>query len=331
MTASLSSSSRRQVIKGAALTAAGLFAERLAGQAMAKAPLTNTQAPAFYRFKLGAFEGTVVSDGPLILGEPQPNMYVGLSKEAFTKALADNFLPTENVAFEQNALVINTGSHLVLFDTGMGEAKLFGTTTGRLIANLKAAGIDPKDIDAVALTHAHPDHCWGLLAENGSRNFPNAQIYMAQADLDFWTDEAKLTQDAIKAFVEGARKQLLPNRDRIVFIKDGQEFLPGVQAMAAPGHTVGHMVFLISSQGKTLCNAGDVVHHHVIPVEQPRLEFSFDTDPKQGAESRVRVFEMLSSSRIPSITYHFVWPGIGHIAKQGSGYRYFPTPMQMAL
>jgi glyoxylase-like metal-dependent hydrolase (beta-lactamase superfamily II) len=331
MTASLSSSSRRQVIKGAALTAAGLFVERLPSQATAKAPLINTQAPAFYRFKLGAFEGTVVSDGPLILGEPQPNMYVGVSKETFTKALADNFLPTENVAFEQNALVINTGSHLVLFDTGMGDDKLFGPTTGRLIANLKAAGIDPKDIDAVALTHAHPDHCWGLLAENGSRNFPNAQIYMAQADLDFWTDEGKLTQDATKAFVEGARKQLLPNRDRIVFIKDGQEFLPGIQAMAAPGHTVGHLVFLISSQGKTLCNMGDVVHHHVIPVEQPRLEFSFDTDPKLGAESRVRVFDMLSSSRIPSITYHFVWPGIGHIAKQGAGYRYFPTPMQMAL
>ena len=330
MTASLSVS-RRQIVKGAGLTAVGLFAERLAGPAMAKAPLANTQAPAFYRFKLGAFEGTVVSDGPLILGEPQPNMYVGVSKEAFTKALADNFLPTDNVAFEQNALVINTGNHLVLFDTGMGDDKLFGPTTGRLIANLKAAGIDPKDIDAVALTHAHPDHCWGLLAENGSRHFPNAQIYMAQADLDFWTDEAKLTQDAIKGFVEGARKQLLPNRDRIVFIKDGQEFLPGIQAMAAPGHTVGHLVFLISSQGKTLCNAGDVVHHHIIPVEQPRLEFSFDTDPKQGAESRARVFDMLSSSRIPSITYHFVWPGIGHIAKQGAGYRYFPTPMQMAL
>jgi glyoxylase-like metal-dependent hydrolase (beta-lactamase superfamily II) len=330
MTASLSPS-RRQVIKCAALSAAGLFAERLAGQAMAKAPLANTQVPAFYRFKLGAFEGTVVSDGPLILGEPQPDMYVGVSKEAFTKALADNFLPTENVAFEQNALVINTGSHLVLFDTGMGDSKLLGPTTGRLIANLKAAGIDPKDIDAVALTHAHPDHCWGLLTENGSRNFPNAQIYIAQADLDFWTDEARLSQDAIKDFVEGARKQLLPNRDRIVFIKDGQEFLPGIQAMAAPGHTVGHVIFLISSQGKILCNMGDVVHHHIIPVEQPRLEFSFDTDPKQGAESRVRVFDMLSSSRIPSITYHFVWPGIGHIAKQGTGYRYFPTPMQMAL
>jgi glyoxylase-like metal-dependent hydrolase (beta-lactamase superfamily II) len=321
--------SRRQVIAGAAATAACLSGNILTGAAHARAPMVGTQAPGYYRFKLGGFEATVVSDGPLYLGEPQPDIYVGVSKEAFTKAQGDNFLPTDNIAFEQNALVINTGNQVVLFDTGMGSSQLMGPTTGRLLGNLKAAGIDPKVIDAVALSHAHPDHCWALLNEGGSRNFPNAQIYMMQADFDFWTDEGKLGQEPIKAFVEGTRKQLLPIRDRIVFVKDGQEFLPGIQAMAAPGHTVGHMIFLISSEGKPLCFAADIAHHHIIPLEQPRLAFGYDTDGAQGAESRVRVFDMLSSGRIPSITYHFPWPGLGHVAKHGAGYRYFPTPMRI--
>jgi glyoxylase-like metal-dependent hydrolase (beta-lactamase superfamily II) len=326
--ANLSHPSRRRFLAGAALaTAYGLMPAAVS----ARAPLLNTQAPAFYRFKLGSFEGTVVSDGPLALGEPQAGIYVGLSREAFVKTLTENYLPTGNVSLDQNALVINTGNQLVLFDTGVGAAKIMGPKSGQLLANLKAAGIDAKDIDAIVLSHAHPDHCWGLISAGGARNFPNAQIYMAQSDLEFWTDEAKLKIAEIKDFVAGTRAQLLPNRDHIQFFKDSQEFLPGIQAMAAPGHTVGHTVFLITSGGRTLCFAADIAHHHVVPLEQPRLAFAYDTDGTQGAESRVRVFDMLASQRIPSITYHFPWPGLGHIGKSGSGYRYFPTPMQTVL
>lgn len=321
-----SSLSRRHVLAGLSSAAA------LAGApAFAKAPMLNVQAPAFYRFKIGAFEATAVSDGPLHMGAPQPNVFGGMGKEEFSKALTDNFLPVDNVKLEQNALVVNTGERLVLFDTGTGWQTLMGPDTGRLLANLKAAGIDPKDIDAIALTHAHPDHCWGLLSKAGERNFPNAQIYMAQADLDFWTDESKLSNDMIKAFVDGTRRQLLPNRERIVFFKDGQEFLPGIQAMAAPGHTIGHTVFMITSQGKTLCNAGDIAHHHILVVENPRLEFAFDTDGKQAVASRLKVFDMLAAQRIPLLAYHFPWPGVGSLGKRGEGYHYYPAPMQTTL
>jgi glyoxylase-like metal-dependent hydrolase (beta-lactamase superfamily II) len=221
--------SRRRLLAGVGGTAAAaVIGGTSMAPARAKAPMQNTQAPAFYRFKLGAIEATVVSDGPLSMGEPKPDVFVGLSKDEFGKALSDNFLPTDNVVLEQNALVVNTGDRVALFDTGMGTSKMLGPDTGRLIANLKAAGLAAGDIDAIVLTHAHPDHCFGLMSDDGARLFPNAQIYMAQADLEFWTDEGKLSNEMLKGFVAGARQQLLPNRDRIVFVKDGEEFLPGV-------------------------------------------------------------------------------------------------------
>ena len=317
----------RRVLLGG-LSAVAAMSGMAAFPAAAKAPMQNMPAPGFYRFKLGAFEATVISDGPLGLGAPQDGVFTGVSKADFTRVLTDNFLPADNVELEQNTLIINTGDRLVLFDTGDGGSKMFGPKSGRQLANLKAAGIDPKDIDAVALTHAHPDHCWGLMSADGVRNFPNAQIYLSQADFDFWTDEAKAQGDMMKPMIEGTRKQLLPNRDRIVFIKDGQDIAPGIQAMAAPGHTVGHTIFMVSSQGQSLCNAGDIAHHHVISTQNPRAAFTFDTDGQQGVASRIRVFDMLAAQRIPLLAYHFPWPGIGYVAKQGEAYRYVAQPMQ---
>lgn len=326
--------SRRKLLAGSAVAAgAGIttgFPHRLA---FAKAPLTNTQTPYFYRFKIGSIEATVVSDGPLPLGEPSGS-FLGTSKEDVQKMLTDNFLSPSNVILEQNVLVLNTGDKLVLIDTGMGSSTMFGPTTGKLQANLKAAGIDPKDIDAVVATHAHCDHVWGIMADDGTPHFPNAQIYISQADFDYWTDEAKLGMKDpayMKPFVEGARKNLLPNRDRIVFVKDGQEFLPGIQAMAAPGHTVGHTIYMITSGGQSLAALGDTTHHQVLLFEKPLIEFAYDTDSKQSAKTRVRVLDMLAKDRIPMLAYHFPWPGIGHAAKHGEGFHFYPTPMQMVL
>jgi glyoxylase-like metal-dependent hydrolase (beta-lactamase superfamily II) len=322
---------RRALVMGAAAAATGSLANGiLAYRAAAKAPMAKTQAPGYYRFKVGDFQATIVSDGPLNLGAPSGDVFKDLSKEDMIRILSMNYLPTDVVALEQNTLVINTGSHLVLFDTGTGPSnKAFGPDTGRLLANLKAAGIDPKQIDAVALTHAHADHCFGLMAEKARRNFPNAQIYMAQSDLEFWTDESKATNEMMKMLIGGAREQLLPNRDRMVFVKDGQEIVPGIQAIATPGHTVGHTVYMITSKGQSLCNAGDIAHHHIISLERPRSEFAFDTDGRQAVASRLRLFDMLASNRIPLVGYHFPWPGLGHVGKQPIGYRYYPAPLRM--
>jgi glyoxylase-like metal-dependent hydrolase (beta-lactamase superfamily II) len=246
------------------------------------------------------------------------------------KMLVDNFLSPDNVVLEQNSPIVNTGDKLILFDTGMGSSKMFGATTGRQQKSMTEAGIKPGDIDAVVCSHAHIDHIGGIVDDGGKPLFPNAQIYISQTDFDFWTDEGKLGSDA-KDFVVHARKNLLPVRDRIVFFKDGQEFLPGVQAISAPGHTVGHTIFMVSSAGKSFAFLGDLSHHPVLLLERPRMEFSYDTDPKQAAESRVKLLTMLAANKVPVMSYHFAWPGYGHVAKAGEGFHYYPEPMQMTL
>jgi metallo-beta-lactamase superfamily protein len=185
--------SRRGVLSGlVAATASGL-----AQPAFAAGPMANVQVPAAYRFKLGGFECTVVSDGPLKLGTFSAELFKGISQERIDEIVAANFLDKSNFTVDQNALVVNTGGKLVLIDTGMGFREVYGPRTGHLLSNLRAASIDPASIDIVALSHGHPDHVWGLVAEDGRPNFPNAQIYITQADLEYWTDEAKLSDPAL--------------------------------------------------------------------------------------------------------------------------------------
>src|SRR5947209_4354206 len=301
----------------------------LGGSALAKAPKLGTQTPYWHRFIIGDAEVTVVSDGPLPLGDPS-GTFTGVPKEEVKKMLADNFLNPDNVVLEQNSPIVNTGDKLILFDTGMGTSQAFGPTTGRQQKSLAEAGIKASDIDAVVLSHAHIDHIGGILGADDKPLFPNAQYYIAQSDLDFWTDEGKLG-GPLKDFVLHARKNLLPVRDRLVFFKDGQEFLPGVQAMAAPGHTVGHHMFMVTSNGKSFAFLGDLTHHAVLLLEKPLMEFSYDTDPKQAAQTRVKMLDMLAANKIPVMSYHFAWPGYGHVAKAGEGFHYYPEPMNMLL
>src|SRR6201991_5282680 len=318
--------SRRSLLAlGAGLGASAL----LGGSALARAPKLGTQTPYWHRFILGDAEVTVVSDGTLPLGPPK-GTFIGVPDEEVRKMLSDNFLNPDNIVLEQNSPIVNINDNLVLFDTGMGTSQAFGPTTGRQQKSMAEAGIKPEDIDAVVFSHAHIDHIGGVVDASGKVLFPNAQFYIAQSDFDFWTDEGKMGSP-LKDFVVHARKNLLPVRDRLVFFKDGQEFLPGIQAMAAPGHTVGHHMFMVTSNGKSFAFLGDLTHHQVLLLEKPRMEFAYDTDPKQAASTRVKMLDMLAANKVAVMSYHFAWPGYGHVVKAGDGFRYIAEPMIMQL
>jgi glyoxylase-like metal-dependent hydrolase (beta-lactamase superfamily II) len=293
--------SRRSLLAlGAGLGATAL----MGGSALARAPKLNTQPSYFYRFNMGGAQVTVVSDGPLPLGPPK-GTFVGAPDDEIKKMLTDNFLSPDNIVLEQNSPIVNMGDKLVLFDTGMGTSKAFGPTTGRQQKSMAEAGIKPEDIDAVV-------------------------FYIAQSDFDYWTDEGKMGSP-LKDFIVHARKNLLPVRDRLVFYKDGQEILPGVTAMAAPGHTVGHHIFMVNSDGKSFAFLGDLTHHQILLLEKPRMQFSYDTDPKQAAESRVKMLDMLATNKIPVMSYHYPWPGYGHVVKTAEGFHYIAEPMNMII
>lgn len=314
--------SRRQLIGGAA--AAGLASS---APALAKAPFLKTQAPAFYRFNIGTIEATVVSDGPLSIGDPV-RTFKGPTAEEVGKMMTDNFLPKNEMVLDQNVIVINLGDKLALFETGMSSIAR-DSKMGLLVENLKKAGIDPADIDAVIPTHTHVDHIGGIVTKDGKLNFPNAQIYLTQIDFDFWTDDRRMGTPA-EGSARAAQKNLLPHRDRIVFYKHGQDVLSGVQSMATPGHTMGHSSFVINSGDRSLFLTGDTVHHNIL-LENPRMEVGFDTDSKMGVDTRIKMLDMLVARKMDTLIYHMAWPGIGNIVKNGAGYRFIAKPQQMVL
>ena len=284
----------------------------------------HSQAPA-YPFFVGDVLFCILSDGPLDLGSPE-KVFLGEPSLNVAQALTSNFLPTDRIVVDQNILFFSLGTTNVLVETGVGAFTGFGERAGQLVANLIAAGIEPAAIDAILCSHPHPDHVGGLCQSDGQPTFPNASIYLAEHDVAYWTDEALLDSWAAVA-IRVARANLLPLRERLVFIQDGQEFLPGVTAHFTPGHTAEHICFKISTGTDSLFLLGDLAHHALLSLENPRLSFAADLDPAAAVQSRTQVFSTLADKRTRVLGYHFPWPGLGRIAKQGDGFRFVPEPI----
>jgi glyoxylase-like metal-dependent hydrolase (beta-lactamase superfamily II) len=285
----------------------------------------------WYRFALGDFTCTVVSDGPLVIA-PATRGFTGAPDGAVERALHDAFLPSDRLILAQNALVVDTGRQRLLIDTGTGNSKILNVRAkvpqgGRLLAHMRDAGIDPASIDVVAITHPHFDHFWGLSTDEGARNFPNAQLAISETDLAFWTDDTRAppARPGEAAPVAGVLLNLAPYRDRLIMVRDGQEVIPGVTALATPGHTLGHHAYRIASGGESLIHFGDVAHHHVLLLRNPRWHVSFDTDGDLAEASRVRLLDQLATDRLWAMGFHTPWPGLGHVARDGEGFAWYQT------
>jgi glyoxylase-like metal-dependent hydrolase (beta-lactamase superfamily II) len=316
---------RRHLI-GATLGAPALLG---ATPAPAAAPMRGGQAPGWHRFRLGAFELTVVSDGWITLAPPHPTFGGNASAAEVAAVLRGASLPATALPSDCNCLVVNTGAQLVLIDTGSGHTRPFGPNIGRLPDSLAAAGIAPGEIDLVALTHAHPDHAWGVVRADGSPAFPNARYAVPAVEFDFWTDESKAgAPDPIGAFVRGTRAALWPLRERTSLFRPGAEVAPGIRATDSAGHSPGHVCFTIESEGQSLLVTGDIANHAVLSLARPDWHFAFDADPAAAVTARRRVFAQAATERTEILGYHFPWPGLGRVEAlpgPAGGFRWVPS------
>jgi glyoxylase-like metal-dependent hydrolase (beta-lactamase superfamily II) len=294
----------------------------LAGPANAAAPMVKTQSPGFYRTMLGDFEITVVNDGTVNL----PVDKLLQQPAAQTDAVLKKSYLVSPLETSDNAFLINTGSRLVLVDTGAGN--LFGPTLGKLLINLRAAGYTPEQVDDVLLTHMHPDHVGGLIA-NGQRAFPNAVVHADKQEAAYWLSKAnmdKAPQEA-KGTFQGAMASLQPYVDAGKFQPfDGDTVIvPGVKSLAAHGHTAGHTAYLVQSKGQELLLVGDSIHVASVQFDHPSVTINFDTDAKEAAGSRAKVFAQADKDGALVGAAHLSFPALGHLHAQGSGWQWIPV------
>jgi glyoxylase-like metal-dependent hydrolase (beta-lactamase superfamily II) len=269
-----------------------------------------------HRFDISEMAATIVSDGPLVL-PIAAKIFRGPGQEALDAAVTAAGQRTDAVRVEQNCLLLETGGKRVLFDNGLGTEKLYGPDSGQLLGSLGEAGIDPASIDALVLTHAHSDHCWGTMRDDGTPNFPNATLYISQEEIDYW--QSNPPGERRERSITGVRKHLLPLRDRMRFIRDGEEFLPGVQAWLTPGHTPGHMAFLFAGGW---CLTGDVAFHDPLSYAFPEALSVFDVDPQLGVATRRQLLQRMAHEKLRIIGYHHPWPGLGHIDGAAGQFRF---------
>jgi glyoxylase-like metal-dependent hydrolase (beta-lactamase superfamily II) len=279
----------------------------------------------FYRFKLGAIEITVISDGTLAF--PAETLWLDRAEDA-RSLLTSTFQPSSPVGLQINTILVNTGDKLVLIDAGCGVDK-FQKTTGGLIANLAAAGYAPGDIDTILFTHFHFDHLWGISdRENASLLFPSAEFVATETEFAFWSapDLADKLPPEQQPRVTQANLKLATPRLRL--IKATAEVVPGVTTFGTPGHTPGHIGVNISSGGEQLLLTGDVVVNSAVSFLHPEWPFGFDIDVPLATKTRVAFLGRAAADKALVGSYHLPFPGFGHVVREGSAYRWLPADWQ---
>lgn len=302
-----------------AVTAMGMGA---VGAAHAAAPMVKTSAPGYYRMMLGDFEVTALSDGTVNL--PVDKLLTNTTPAKVNKALAKSYqsAPLETSV---NGYLINTGSKLVLIDTG--AAKLFGPTLGDLAANLKAAGYQPEQVDEVYITHMHPDHVGGLM-DGDKLAFPNATIRADKHDADFWLSQANLDKAPAdsKGFFQGAMASLNPyvKANRFSAFDGNTDLVPGIKAMASHGHTAGHSTYVVESKGQKLVLWGDLIHVAAVQFDEPSVTIAFDSESKAAAVQRKAAYADAAKGGYIVGAAHLAFPGLGRVRANGKAYTWVP-------
>lgn len=284
----------------------------------------GVQNVGWYRFRLGVFEGTVVSDG--YIHHSYEGFYPDADPAEIARLKSVHRLPIDHIPMDINPVVMNTGDRLFLIDAGAGRTLTWRGDMGRLIDNLGAAGIDPKDIDAVLMTHLHPDHAYGLIHPDGSATFPNAKLFCTDREWAEWTDPENLNRNDFRSeWTGGALEAVAPYRDRLRLFSVGETLFPGVSTFSVAGHTAGMCAYIFESEGQKMVFTGDVCHHQVYDLAHPEWYFhmDYDTNPQQAADAKTAIFAKVVTEGIRYHGYHFPFPGIGDVVPLGDGTYHF--------
>ncbi|WP_375229846.1 MBL fold metallo-hydrolase [Roseobacter sp. S98] len=302
--------SRRAALAGAAALP---LAAATAGAARAAAPIMGASMAPFQRLKVGSFDVTTLLAGSRAVEGPQNIFGMNVDADTFNAVSAENNLPVDAAQFFFTPTVVNNGSELVLFDTGLSGA---GTT-----AALEAAGYTADQVDVVVITHMHGDHIGGMTLEDSSLTYPNARYVTGRAEYDAW---AKQDNDNFKAKIQ-------PFAEQFSFIEDGASVGAGLTSVAAFGHTPGHMNFMVEDGGTQLFLGADFANHYVWSLGYPDWEVKFDMDKAAAAATRRRLLGMLAADKIAFVGYHMPWPGVGYVETRDDGFRYVPHSYQLML
>jgi len=315
--------SRRDILK---MTAAAPAFALTTTKTFALDGAPGQQAPGYFKFSIGEAKLTVISDGSFAVSTS--NLATNADPEEIQAFLTRHFLDNDNLVSHTNHVVIALGDAVVLVDVGSGS-RLFNTT-GRMLENLEKAGIDYDSITHVVLTHAHPDHIWGLRDDFDEAIFPDAQYFVGETEHSWWMtpDRINMVEETLQQLVAGAVNSFNAEYLQLEQVQDGFEVAPGITMIDTPGHTVGHMSLRVESNGEQLMVLGDAIRNVYVNFERPEWVGNPDMDPDQTVATRKALLDMAASDRIAVLGYHFPFPGVGQVITEGDAYRFIPALWQ---
>jgi glyoxylase-like metal-dependent hydrolase (beta-lactamase superfamily II) len=300
-------------------------------ETQAATPIAEKQAPSFYRYKIGDIMVTVVCDGKNVF--PLTDAFIpNAKKDDINAALERAFMPRDMVTIWFAPLVIQSGGKLIVIDTGTGPVAKANSkgANGLFLENMVAAGFDPKAVDMVVISHFHTDHVNGLVTAEGKPAFPNAEVLVPAVELRFWSDDGEMSR------AKGERMIGLFKNNRNIFetgLKNNvtpyewnREIAPGLTSVETIGHTPGHTSYVLSSGSGKVFIQSDVTNNPSLFATHPGWHAAFDQDGELAEKTRRRIYDMVVAEKLQLQGFHYPFPGLGNVVKDGDGYRVVPAP-----